>query len=83
MLTDIPALAEELTPYDREHANIYLRVLDAEAAGASWQEVIEKVFDCDPAADPDELQSIHAAHLARAKWMRDGGYLQLLSSLWD
>jgi hypothetical protein len=28
--------------------------------------------------DPERLELIHAAHLARAQWLRDGGYTHLL-----
>lgn len=69
---------DQPTLYDRVHAKLYLRLLDAEAAGATWREAVEKLFQLDPASDPQHLQRMHASHLARAKRVRDGGYLQLL-----
>lgn len=74
-----PPIGGQLTADDRERAKIYLRLLDAEAAGASWQEAVAALFARDPAADPERLEHWHAAHLARAKWIRDGGYLRFLA----
>jgi len=68
-----------LTDYDRDHAVTYLRLLDAEEAGADWQEVSRVVLGIDPRGDFERAQVMHATHLARAKWMRDGGYRDLLS----
>ena len=68
----------ELTDYDRDHAVTYLRLLDAEEAGADWQEVAKVVLGVDPRGDFERAQVMHATHLARAKWMRDGGYKNLL-----
>lgn len=73
-----PPAGEPLSEYDREHAKTYLRLLDADTAGATWQEVVKRLFGRDPAADPDRLERMHRAHLERATWLRDGGYLQLL-----
>lgn len=78
MLDDQPPTGDHLTRYDRDHAVTYLRLLDAEAAGANWEDVVRTLFNLDPATDPEGLQRLHAAHLARAKWVHDGGYLQLL-----
>ena len=38
-----------LTVYDQEHAITYLRMLDADAEGASWREVARIVLYMDPA----------------------------------
>ena len=70
---------EPLTDYDREHAILYLRLLDAEAAGADWRDVAQVVFGIDPAGDEARAQTMYATHLARAKWVRDGGYKDLLT----
>lgn len=71
---------EPLTDYDREHATLYLRLLDAEAEGAEWQEVARIVLNVDPSADPARAEQMHASHLARAHWLRDGGYKELFST---
>lgn len=68
----------ELTDYDREHLKTYLRLLDAEAAGASWQEVCTTVFGIDPIAEASRAKTMHASHLVRAHWLRDHGYRNLL-----
>ncbi len=39
-----------LTPYDHEHTVTYLRLLDADAEGADWQEVARIVLHIDPVA---------------------------------
>jgi hypothetical protein len=74
-----PQTGSRLTSYDREHATIYLRLLDADAAGASWQDAVRHIFNQDPDLDSSRCERMHANHLARAKWLRDGGYLQLLA----
>jgi hypothetical protein len=33
-----------LTPYDQEHLITYLRLLDADAAGADWRDVVRMVL---------------------------------------
>jgi hypothetical protein len=69
---------DAITPYDTDHAPEYLRLLDAEAAGADWQEVARIVLDVDPTGDPSRAQVMYSTHLARAKWLRDGGYKRLI-----
>jgi hypothetical protein len=56
----------------------YLRLLDADAAGADWREVAKLVLHIDPERDPERARRTWTSHLARAKWMRDSGYRQLL-----
>jgi hypothetical protein len=69
-----------LTDYDREIATVYLRLLDAEAAGADWRDVARIVLGVDAADEPQRAKVMHATHLARAQWLRDGGYRELLAS---
>ncbi len=69
---------EPLTDYDRAQAAVYLRLLDAEAAGADWREVAQIVLGVDPQQDPARAETMHKTHLARAHWLRDGGYKELL-----
>jgi hypothetical protein len=71
---------EPLTDYDRDHAKLYLRLLDAEAEGADWQEVARLLFRLDPSADRARAEQMYATHLARAHWLRDGGYKELFSN---
>ena len=75
---EIPPESERLTVYDEAHLTTYLRLLDAEEEGADWCEVARIVFGLDVAADPDRAKRIHDSHLARARWMTEAGYRQLL-----
>jgi hypothetical protein len=68
-----------LTDYDRAHIRLYLRLIDAERAGAAPAEVIPVLFGAgnDPAS-PEALQQ-HRSHLDRARWLVAGGSLQLIA----
>jgi hypothetical protein len=77
-LRDRAPQGDPLTDYDRVHATVYLRLLDAEAAGADWREVASIVLGVDPGTEPDRAQTMYASHLARAQWLRDGGYRSFL-----
>lgn len=77
-LLDQPPRSEHVTDYDLAHRITYLRLLDAEADGASWREVVKLVLGVNPEADEHRAQRIHASHLARAKWMTKAGYQDLL-----
>lgn len=70
---------EALTDYDREHAALYLRLLDAEGVGADWRDVARVVFGIDPSEEPERAKTMHASHLARAQWLRANGYKDMLS----
>ena len=68
-----------VTEYDRVHAPKYLRLLDAERAGAPWEQAAKVVLGVDPGAEPERARRMHETHLARARWMMDEGYRGLLS----
>jgi hypothetical protein len=68
----------ELTDYDREHAALYLRLLDADADGADWREVARVVMGLDVGHGAEAARLTYATHLARAQWLRNGGYADLL-----
>ena len=68
-----------LTAYDHLHHITYLRQLDAEADGADWREVARIVLGRDPACDGAAARRCWDSHMARARWMRDTGYRQLLT----
>jgi hypothetical protein len=76
---DAPPDEDCLTDYDRQHLVTYLRLLDAEAAGADWREVAKIVLKLDPEAAPHRARQVHAAHLRRAHWMTEQGYRQMLA----
>lgn len=75
---DAPPDSAELTAYDRSHMKLYMRVLDAATDGADWREAVAVIFEIDPETDPDRARRVHDSHLARARWMTEHGYRQLL-----
>lgn len=75
---DEPPQSHVLTSYDREHMKLYLRLLDAATDGADWREAVEILFGLDPDRDPDRARHVHDSHLARARWMTEHGYRQLV-----
>lgn len=75
---DEPPESLALTDYDRAHAKLYMRLLDAAADGADWREVVSVLFGLNPQDDPDRARHIYDTHLARARWMTEHGYRQLL-----
>lgn len=78
---DEPPEAERLTNYDHQHLATYLRLLDAAAEGAQWEEVARVVFGLDPVQDRERAQRVHNRHLARARWITEHGYWDLLNSV--
>jgi hypothetical protein len=77
-ILDTPPDEPRVTPYDLAHKILYLRLLDAAAARADWREVARIVLGLDPDGDPDQARRIHDSHLARARWMTESGYRDLL-----
>jgi hypothetical protein len=75
---DEPPQGQTLTSYDREHMKLYLRLLDADRDGADWREAVQVLFGLDPDTEDQRCRHIHDAHLARAKWMTEHGYRELL-----
>lgn len=75
---DEPPSDETLTSYDREHMKLYMRLLDADRDGADWREAVAILFGLDAERDPERCRHIHAAHLARARWMTERGYRALV-----
>lgn len=75
---DEPPESAQPTEYDRTHSKLYLRLLDADAEGADWRDVVSVLFDLDPSEDPIRARFVYDRHLARARWMTDQGYRHLL-----
>lgn len=75
---DEPPESASITDYDRRHLKLYARLLDAQAAGASWEEAFHILFPNTRATEPGKAQRIHAAHLKRAEWMSSTGFNNLL-----
>jgi hypothetical protein len=77
-ISDVAPDATALTGYDEQHLVTYLRLLDADAEGADWQEVAKIVLHIDPVREPNRARRAWDSHLARAKWMTQNGYRHLL-----
>lgn len=77
-IADIAPVDKELTAYDRAHLVTYMRLLDAEKAGADWREVARLVLGIDPAMEEERARRAHDTHLARARWLGAHGYRDLL-----
>ena len=77
-MDDLAPTATVLTSYDERHLVTYLRLLDAEAAGADWREVAETVLKVDPAKESERAHRMWESHLRRARWMTEHGYRFLL-----
>ena len=77
-VSDTAPVEAVLTGYDEQHLVTYLRLLDADAEGADWQEVTNIVLHIDPDREPERARQAWESHLARAKWMTESGYRHLL-----
>lgn len=69
----------DITLYDEAHFVTYLRLLDAEADGAGWEEVARIVLHRDPLRDAARTRRCWESHLARARWMTKTGYRRILA----
>jgi hypothetical protein len=78
-VADVAPVDPTLTDYDQEHLVTYLRLLDADAEGADWHEVVQIVLHIDPHREPERARRAFDSHLSRAKWMTERGYRHLLS----
>lgn len=76
---DEPPISPAVTAYDESHLVTYLRILDAAAEHADWREVVRLVFALDPEREPERSQKIYESHLARARWMTECGYRDLVA----
>jgi Uncharacterized conserved protein (DUF2285) len=77
---DRPPQSLRVTSYDERHLTTYLRLLDADAEGADWCEVVTLLFGLNPKREPDRAKIVHESHLARARWMVQTGYRHLLQT---
>jgi hypothetical protein len=73
---DLALSGPTLTVYDEGHLVTYLRLLDADAEGADWRDVARIVLHRDP--ESERTRAAFESHLARAKWMTESGYRELL-----
>jgi len=70
--------SERVTDYDRAHFVVYVRLLDAQAAGATDQDMARIVLGIDWAKEPARAAAALKSHLKRAQWMTTHGYRELL-----
>ena len=77
-VADFAPSEAQLTDYDRSHLPIYMRLLDADAEGATWEEAARIVLGIDPVRQPGRAKRAHDTHLARARWLTEHGYRDLL-----
>jgi hypothetical protein len=77
-VADKAPTGDALTSYDNDHLVTYLRLLDAEKAGANWKEVARIVLGLNPEQEPERARGVWESHLARAKWMTEHGYKPLI-----
>ena len=75
---DQPPAGAALTAYDQAHLKLYARLLDADAEGADWREVVEVLFGLDAKAETERARHVYTSHLDRAKWMTTNGFCELL-----
>ncbi|KRA52015.1 MULTISPECIES: DNA -binding domain-containing protein [Pseudomonadota] len=75
---DLAPTGPDITIYDEKHFVTYLRLLDAEADGADWQEVARIVLHRDPVTETERTRTCWQSHLARAQWMTGVGYRKIL-----
>lgn len=77
---DQPPMDARLTDYDRAHLATYLRLLDAESEGAQWEEIVKIIFGIDAKIDLARAELVYQSHLARARWMTNNGFRDLIRS---
>lgn len=75
-----PPDSKTLTEYDETHLVDYLRLLDADLENADWKEIMSIIFGIDPDEDESKSKAMYESHLARAKWISQSGYAQLLKN---
>ncbi len=73
---DVP-WSDEITPYDA-HLILYVRLLDACAAGASENDIVRVLFGIDPVKEPARARRTLETHQRRAHWMTEEGYKPFL-----
>ena len=79
-IADSPPNDAAVTVYDREHFKLYMRLLDANDAGASLEEVSSLLLGIDARVEPKRARQVHDSHLSRARWMTGQGYRDLLKN---
>ena len=79
-ILDRPPFTERMNAYDEQLLSVYLRLLMAEEEGADWREVASVLLRVDATKDTERAKSVYDSHLARARWMTEAGYRDLLKA---
>ena len=53
-------------------------LLDAERDRVAWEDVAREALQIDSAKEPARARQAYETHLARAKWMANSGWRQML-----
>ena len=77
-VADEPPASDQLTGYDVLHIIHYIILLDAERDRVAWEDVAREALLIDPAKEPARARHAYETHLARAKWMANSGWKQML-----
>jgi hypothetical protein len=75
---DIAPSGDEVVNYDREHAVLYLWLLDRQRCSLDWRITVRALFGIDPENEPSRARSIYDSHLARAIWLAKTSYFEHL-----
>ena len=79
-IADEPPNSEQLTEYDALHVIHYIILIDAERDQVAWQDVAREALLIDPAREPARARHAYETHLARAKWMANSGWKEMLQA---
>ena len=80
MIADAPPNDAAVTVYDRDHFKLYMRLLDANEAGATLEDVAALLLGINAVEEPERARRVHDSHLSRARWMTERGFRDLLKN---
>lgn len=70
--------ANHVTAYDEAHVVLYLRLLDALAAGATEADICKDLLGLRGGPEDAHSRAILESHIVRARWMTEHGYRAFL-----
>jgi hypothetical protein len=74
-VVDMVPWHDYVTRYDEDHFACYVQLLDAQAAGLPCDEICRSILKLEPG---ERARDILDSHLARARWMTEHGFRQLI-----
>jgi hypothetical protein len=75
---DVAPSGAEVTDYDREHAMLYVCLLDRKERGRDWRETVKAFFGIDFEREPEQAQRVYDSHLARAIELQNVPYFAVM-----